>query len=190
MHPSERVWRERALLSAVLAGDARAWRTWYEESFAALQAYVLWRCAGLRDLADEVVQETWLTAVRRIRCFDPDQGSFAAWLNGIAVNVLRNHFHRQERRGRSHTVNNGRPATDESPDAALLRREMAERVVAALAELPERYELVLRGKYFEQHTVEDLAAERGETPKAIESLLSRARQAFREAYLRLEHDHE
>jgi RNA polymerase sigma-70 factor (ECF subfamily) len=90
MTASERGWRERGLRDAVLAGDERAWRALYDEAFAGLYAYVLWRCGGLRDRADEIVQETWLTAVRRIAAFDPGQGAFAAWLRGIAVNLLRN----------------------------------------------------------------------------------------------------
>ena len=49
------------------------------------------------------------------------------------------------------------------------------------------YEAVLRAKYLDRQTVEEIAAARGETMKAVESLLSRARQAFREAY---EADHE
>jgi hypothetical protein len=57
------VGRERGLRSAVLAGDERAWKLWYDESFDALTVYVTWRCAGLRDLTEDVVQETWLTAV-------------------------------------------------------------------------------------------------------------------------------
>ncbi len=95
MTSDERVWRERGLRDAVLAGDETAWKTLYQESFAGLYAYVLWRCAGLRDAADEVVQETWLTAVRRIGRFDPARGGFAGWLCGIAANVLRNHFRRE-----------------------------------------------------------------------------------------------
>ena len=62
MPSSDRVGRERVLRSAVLAGDERAWQTWYDESFDGLYAYVSWRCAGLRDLTEEVVQDTWLTA--------------------------------------------------------------------------------------------------------------------------------
>src|SRR5436190_2659617 len=85
---------ERRLHRAVLAGDDRAWQTWYDATFAALDAYVLWRCAGLRDRADDVLQETWLTAVRRIRDFEPQRGPFLAWLRGIAANVLRNHLRR------------------------------------------------------------------------------------------------
>ncbi|HBI44343.1 MAG TPA: hypothetical protein DDY78_16050, partial [Planctomycetales bacterium] len=56
------------------------------------------------------------------------------------------------------------------------------RLAAALSALPDRYEAVLRAKYLDGRSVIDIAAESGETPKAIESLLSRARQAFRDAY--------
>jgi RNA polymerase sigma-70 factor (ECF subfamily) len=76
---------ERGLWRAALAGDEQAWRAWYEASFAPLYAYTLWRCAGLRDVADEIVQETWLTVVRRLREFDPERADFAAWLRGIAA---------------------------------------------------------------------------------------------------------
>jgi len=180
MQSGERVRRERALRGAVLAGDEQAWRTWYDESFAGLDAYVRWRCAGLRDLADDVVQETWLTAVRRIRAFDPAAGSFAAWLRGVAAHLLRNHFRREARRGRR-----ARPLPpDAGPatPAADAGRDRAERVARALAALPEHYEAALRAKYLDGRCVADFAAETGQTPKAVESLLTRARQAFRDAY--------
>src|SRR5262245_29185998 len=82
----ERIQRERWLREAVLAGNEGAWRTWYDESYSGLEAYVRWRCAGLRDLADDVLQETWMTAVRAVRRFRPEVGSFAQWLAGIAAN--------------------------------------------------------------------------------------------------------
>jgi RNA polymerase sigma-70 factor (ECF subfamily) len=182
MNPSDHVWRERGLLDAVLTGDELAWRTWYEESFDGLYAYVLWRYAGLRDRADEVVQEVWLTAVRRLRSFDPGQGSFAGWLRGIAANVLRNHFRREARRARrTETLACDPVAAD--PEAGGRRQEEAERIARALSTLPERYEAVLRAKYLEGRSVADIAAAGGQTVKAVESLLTRARQAFREAYL-------
>jgi RNA polymerase sigma-70 factor (ECF subfamily) len=55
-------------------------------------------------------------------------------------------------------------------------------VAVALAALPDHYESVLRAKYLDRLTVEAIALQRGDSQKAIESLLSRARQAFREAY--------
>ena len=178
----ERVWRERGLWQAVLAGDEAAWRAWYDESFAGLYAYALWRAGGLRDLADEVVQDTWLTAVRSLRSFDPAEGPFAGWLRGIAANLLRNRFRRDARRGRRAEALEGEPAA--APADAV--RERAERVAAALAAVPPRYEAVLRAKYLDGQTVAAIAAAAGETPKAVESLLTRARQAFRDAFLQQE----
>ena len=174
----DRVWRERGLLDAVLAGDERAWRAWYDESFPGLHAYALWRCGGARHHADEVVQETWLAAVRRLRSFDPARGSFAGWLRAIAANVLRNHFRRERRRGRTEALA-GEPAAAGADEET---RHRAEGVALALAALPERYEDVLRAKYLDGLSVADIAAAHGESPKAVESLLTRARQAFREAY--------
>ena len=102
-----------------------------------------------------------------------------ARLRGIAVNLLRNHFRRPVP---------CRPLA-EADDVArcdAAARERAECVAIALAELPPRYESVLRAKYLEGRGVQEIADENGETPKAVESLLSRAREAFREAYSRLE----
>ncbi len=186
MPSRDRVWREHGLRSAVLAGDEQAWRTWYEESFAGLAAYVSWRCAGLRDLADDVVQETWLTAVRRIRDFHPERGSFASWLRGIAANQLRNCFRRHGKQRKQRQVLADEECQARPAEALFERQQQAERIAHALTLLPERYEAVLRAKYLDQQSVADIAAAWGETAKAIESLLARARQAFREAYIRLE----
>jgi RNA polymerase sigma-70 factor (ECF subfamily) len=184
MQPSERVGRDEALRRAVLAGDESAWRAWYDECFDALLGYVLWRCGGLRDAADEVVQETWLIAVRRVRQFDPSAGSFAGWLRGIAANLLRNRFRRQSRAEALLPATCARSGggAAEPADGALVRREEAERIARALAGLSERHEAVLRAKYLEGRPVASIAAEWHETPKAVESLLTRAREAFRAAY--------
>jgi RNA polymerase sigma-70 factor (ECF subfamily) len=177
MPPCERALSEQRLRQAVLAGDEQAWQALYDGAFAELFAYVHWRCGGCPDLTDDAVQETWLVAVRRLRDFDPEQGPFLAWLRGIAANVIRNLLRaRQAAQASSNGV-----ATASARDERQ-RREEAEHVARVLADLPERYEAVLRAKYLEQHSVDEIAALWRETPKAIESLLTRARQAFRSTY--------
>ena len=173
-------WGERAIRDAVLAGDAGAWRRWYDAHFDRLAAYARWRCGGLRDLADDVLQETWLVAVRRLGRFDPAKGTFFDWLCGIASNAARNAVRarcRQKARTRPLAPGDDRPTPDTSEAT-----DKAERVAAALAALPDHYEAVLRAKYLDRQTVDEIAAGRGESAKAVESLLGRARQAFREAY--------
>jgi len=176
-------WRERAIRDAVLAGDASLWRAWFVEYFDRLEAYVRWRCCGLADLADDVTQETWLTAVRRLRSFDPDRGPFLGWLCGIAANSARNALRSRRRRNRrARPIGpTDDPSANGSDDTG---SERAERVATALAELPEHYEAVLRAKYLDRSSVEEIATQRGDTMKAVESLLARARQAFRDAFER------
>jgi RNA polymerase sigma-70 factor (ECF subfamily) len=174
-------WRERAVRDAILAGDGIAWRAWYDEHFSRLADYARWRCGGLTELADDVIQDTWLTAVRRLRTFDPQRGLFFAWLCGIASQTARNAIRNRRRlRCRSHSLDATPEPPTGIPDPSGV--ETAERVAAALAAIPDRYEAVLRAKYLDRQTVDEIAATRGESPKTIESLLTRARQAFREAY--------
>jgi RNA polymerase sigma-70 factor (ECF subfamily) len=186
MSSQERIQWEAALRRRILAGDETAWRTLYEETFAELWAYVCWRCAGRRDLAEEITQETWLVAVRRLRAFNPREGGFLGWLRGIAANLLRNRLRKLPLEARPGLVTERLAAPR---DLTAEVREQEESITRALAALPPRYEAVLRAKYLEQTSVERIAGQWGETPKAIESLLSRARQALRTVYLRLEgHD--
>jgi RNA polymerase sigma-70 factor, ECF subfamily len=182
MHSPERVARERVLRSAVLSGDTEAWRVLYEENFEGLDRYVQWRCRALCSLAEEIIQETWLTAVRHIKRFDPDQGSFSGWLRGIAAKHLANAFRNRSLRLASVSRNGVDQEHNCQAKAGPHHEENAERVALALASLPEHYEAVLRAKYLDGLSVIELANERHESPKAIESLLTRARQAFREIY--------
>jgi RNA polymerase sigma factor (sigma-70 family) len=72
------------------------------------------------------------------------------------------------------------------PEAALLGRERALRVHMALDGLPDRYARALEWKYLDRLAVEEIATRLGVGAKAAESLLARARQAFRAGYARIE----
>src|SRR5207245_2654885 len=108
------------------------------------------------------------------------QGAFAGWLRGIAANVLRNRLRRERKRPPLASLNGQEQAP--SPSAEHAHWETAQRIARALSALPEHYEAVLRAKYLEQQSVADIAAARNDTAKAVESLLTRARQAFRDVY--------
>ncbi len=126
---------------------------------------------------DEIVQETWLTAVRNIRRFQPTRGGFADWLCGLAANIVRHTLRQRQRRWKREQAKRAIGTGSACED-----RERQDRVAAALGSLPERQEAVLRAKYVDGLSVAEIAAMGSESPKAVESLLSRARQAFRELY--------
>lgn len=174
--------REQALREAVLAASEAAWRALYDEHFDSLYGFA-WHRAG-RDAhrTDEVVQETWLVAVRRIADFDPVQGNFDAWLKGIAANVLKNQRRRWQRDAQAEPleVDPASPAGEQAESGALM--------ALALTALPAQYQAVLRAKYEERLSVNEISHRWGSTAKAVESMLSRARQALKRAYEQLQSD--
>lgn len=172
---------EQALREAVLAGNQSAWRALYERHFSMLYGYAFHRAGRDEHRADEIVQETWLVAVRRIADFDPCRGAFEGWLKGIADHVLQNQRRRWLRdRSADGQVISERAGPD--PDATAETREL---LALALTALPASYQAVLHAKYQEQLTVREIADRLGHTSKAVESLLSRARAAFRQQWNKL-----
>lgn len=49
------------------------------------------------DVADDLVSETFLAAMRGKESYDPERGSVVGWLYGIATNLLRGHTKREMR---------------------------------------------------------------------------------------------
>jgi RNA polymerase sigma-70 factor (ECF subfamily) len=182
MDPREGAAQERVLCQAARAGDEAAWRVLYARAFDTLYASVRRRTGPDPQRVEDVLQETWMIAVRRLRDFDPERGSFTAWLRGISQNVLRNRWRR-----RPDAAQHLPAATpDDAGGDHAHPLALAEHVAMAMAGLPDRYREVLRAKYEDQLTVTEIAARGQESAKAVESLLSRARAAFRLAYRRLE----
>ena len=72
---------------------------------------------------------------------------------------------------------------EEQPESLAWRSDVLRLVQATLDALPERYGDVLEWKYVDGMPVADIAARLDIGAKAAESLLTRARGAFREAIL-------
>ena len=68
------------------------------------------------------------------------------------------------------------------PEAALQRSETARLVQVILDRLPQRYGDALEWKYIDGLSVGEIADRLGIGPKAAESTLTRAREAFRDAF--------
>jgi RNA polymerase sigma-70 factor (ECF subfamily) len=123
-----------ALAARAAGGEEAAWREIYtatRERLFALCAYHL----GNRDEALDLVQETYVSAVRGIGSYR-GQGSLEAWLVGIAIHKARGFKRRFLGRMKRTDTLEGDPLTDQvlpEPDPG-----MRIRLRQALARLPER----------------------------------------------------
>src|SRR6187399_3403221 len=76
---------DAVLVRAVAAGSEDALAALYDRHVNGIHAVAL-RLTNDRQLAEEVVQETFLALWNRAELFDPRAGSLAAWLHTIARN--------------------------------------------------------------------------------------------------------
>ena len=171
---------EAVFVRAAASGDAAAWRCLLEAHAERLAVYARWRCVAIPDLTADAIQQTWLEAAKNLRRFDPERGAFADWLGGILRRVILGEI--RKRRKHRHKSLEASP----EPGRSTRSSDEAEAVVRVLAELPDEYEAVLRAKYLDGASVREIAGATGVGEKAIESRLTRAREAFRAAYAKRE----
>lgn len=163
--------------------DQQAWGDAYDKYVTSTYAFIAHLVAGDRTLAEELHQEAWLTAMSAIDQFAPDRGEFRGWLFGIAKRRVAMHFRKANGRSEKQLY----VETDEAsaagnallPDDVIEEVERADAVRAALAELDESARDVLVNKYVDSMSVAEIADRVGKSPKAVESMLTRARSRLR-----------
>jgi RNA polymerase sigma-70 factor (ECF subfamily) len=173
---------ETAISRRIAAGDVAAWEAFFEQYSPWAYRFAYCHLDGNRADAEDLCSDILLTAARSIGRFDSKRGTLDVWLLGLARNRLARFCRRRRRRvpfvahpeGRDGAVPDPDPVADSAVERDLVNR--------ALASLPQRQAAVLVGKYVSGHTVQEMAQSMDSTPKAIESLLSRARAAFRCAF--------
>lgn len=89
--------RQAALMQAVAQrGDRAAFATLYDHFAPRLKAYMM-RLGAAEDVAEELAQESLISAWRRAATFDPVQASVATWLFTIARNKRIDRLRRERR---------------------------------------------------------------------------------------------
>lgn len=174
---------EKALVRRMLAGDEAAMEELADGWFPGLYRFALARLHGDSELTREIVQTTVCKALAKLGSWRGEAALFT-WLCACCRNEIRMYY--RQRKGAPQWVeleDDGYP-DDAAPDPE--RREEARLVHAALDLLPPHYARALEWKYVERLPVQEIAERLRLKIKAAESVLTRARRAFREVYGRLD----
>ena len=182
---------DRAVARRILAGDEAAFRELFDRFFPRLYRFALVRLNRDSETARDVVQQTFCNAIERLDSYRGEAALYT-WFCQICRNVIADHY-RSKQRGTERVVlledqPNVRailealaaPAGDE-PETGVWRQQVHRVVEATLDALPGHYGEVLEWKYLDGYSVQEIATRLELGPKATESLLSRAREAFRAA---------
>lgn len=170
-------------LSPTPAPDEGVWiQDLYDSHAAGLLKY-LYRRVGA--VAEDLLGEIFLAVIASAESFNPQRGSPAAWLYGIASNVLRGH-HRQEQRRldtaarhNAHTSPIGNGPDTFVPGTVDAQRRVAQLAGRISALSPGDREVLLLSAWTALDTNE-IAAALGIPAGTVRSRLHRVRRQLRE----------
>lgn len=176
---------DRFLVARLLRGDEVAFTEFFDTNFGPLYRFALPRVAD-EDAAEEVVQTTLCRAVRKLASYR-GEAALLTWLTTICRREIATYFERRKKVPPMIDLSDDLPevrAALESlgAESTLQRREVARIVQVVLNRLPGHYGDALEWKYIDGFSVAEIAERLSLAPKAAESLLTRARASFRDAF--------
>ncbi len=181
---------DKQLIRRLLAGDERAFEAFFNAYFARVYRFALPRLNGDVEAAQEVVLSALTKSMRKLPDFRGDSALFT-WICQICRHEVVDHI-RARRRTRHVVLIDDQPElrqaieSVEAPEEYDLvksygRAETSRLVRVVLDRLPAAYGDALEWKYIEGESVEAIGERLGIGTIAAQSLLARARVAFREA---------
>jgi RNA polymerase sigma-70 factor (ECF subfamily) len=173
------------LLKRLHDGDQTAMGELYDRYFDRVYSLVFNQVDRNKDVAEDIVQETFLAALKSAKGFKGRSSAYT-WLCSIAYHKVADHYRRQSRERKrivsgvdvdtlDDTENPGRQP---QPDSQIESAETRQVVNEALAKLPWDYRQVLILKYVEEMSVLEISHVMDRSPKSIEGLLTRSRKAL------------
>jgi RNA polymerase sigma factor (sigma-70 family) len=164
---------DEALADAAKVGDRAAYATLIERYWDVTFAYAYAKLRSRED-AEDVAQEAFVRAFEALSRFDPT-ASWGAYL----MRILRNLCHDALRRRLVRRRPLSEPDTPPSPETLLVESERREEVVAAVADLPDKFRVPLMMHYASGSTYREIALALGLRESTVVGRLAGALRVLR-----------
>lgn len=185
---------EKTFVQKLKKMDERAWEVFCKEYASLLLRFVQIKFSCSRERAEEIVQMTFVRCVKSIRNFEPSRGRLFDWLKTISANEAHTLLRQEQKTRPLATLVSDNASVPEGilekidrvslPDNIAAQREIKQLVHETVIELYTQYRKVLILKYVKNRKVAEIAETLGQSMKAVESLLSRSRDAFRKTLIK------
>ena len=183
---------DRELVRAMCAGDEQAFDRFFRDYSPRLYRFVLPRLRRDEQAAEEVCQEVLGRAMRRIDSWRGEASLFT-WLCQMARNEVSDYCRKRQRQEQMEVFVEDDPAVaaalesieaeaQDRPEQRSSRAEVMRLVQVALDRLPTNYGNALEWKYIDGYSVAEIATRLGQNVISTQSLLARARLAFKDAF--------
>lgn len=132
--------------------------------------------------AEEIAQEAFLKILRNAESYEPS-ASFKTYLSRVVSRLCYDHSEKNKPTSYDPKQSFGNETDATDPLEETLDNERREAVQAALEELPQRQRTAIVLQTLEDFTYEEIADTMETTKKAVERLLSRARNKLKDSLI-------
>jgi RNA polymerase sigma-70 factor (ECF subfamily) len=182
---------DKRLVARLLDGDEAAFKQFFVDHYHRLYRFALARTDRDIGAAEDAAQTTLALALENLASYRGEAQLFT-WLCAICRNEISLWRRRTGRRAAHIVLIEDQPETlaaidslvadGDDPAGELQREQRARQIQVALDRLPARYGDALEWKYVEGFSAQEIAARLNIGVEAANSLLARAKRAFKEAY--------
>jgi RNA polymerase sigma-70 factor (ECF subfamily) len=170
---------DKQLVAGILSGDEPSLRYFYQTYSSKLVAFVRRRLGDEKDV-EEIVQDTFLASLDALRDFT-FKCSLSTFLCSIAKRKVVD-FYRKKKLKK--VLFSQFPQIESllslltTPEEKLDEKLLVEKIENTFNKLSPRYKKILKLKYVDGFSVDEIAHELSMSFKGIESMLFRARKSF------------
>ncbi len=182
---------DKLQVQRLLAGDEREFRRFFDDHYHRLYRFAFARVGQDAATAEDVAQLTLSKALRKLQTYRGESQLFT-WLCAICRTEIAEWARQRGRDARRVILTEDYPevqaavdsmaAPDANPEREAQRTEAVRLIQVALDRLPPRYGDALEWKYIEGYSAQEIARRLNVGVDAANSLLARAKRAFREVY--------
>jgi RNA polymerase sigma-70 factor (ECF subfamily) len=183
---------DQELVERLLRGDQRAFEQFFNEYYPKLYRFVKRRVPQDAAAAEDIAQGTLCRALESLRSYR-GEAALMTWLCTLCRREMSARWDDNRAWRAAPRLAEDDPAIRAALEALLAseqvdpvraadREQVRESILAALDYLPVPYGDILEWKYLRDLSMDEIARRLGRSPKAVESLLTRARESFREAF--------
>ena len=165
---------DRQLTRLVLGGDSTAFEYLFDRYRDAIHRLFLQRTGNAED-ADDLLQETFIKVYLNLHRYS-EEYTFGQWLYTIARNTFIDYV-RKRQDDLSIDEKFSAPASSApTPEESIINSQQRGQIEHCIARLPENYRTLIRMRFFDEYSYEEIAAKLSLPLGTVKTQIHRARE--------------
>lgn len=157
----------------------------YQKYVDEIYKYVYMRTGMKSNVSEDITQEIFIAVYRGLYGFK-GLCSERTWIYKIAAHKINDYYRKayraKEEIGIEDRIIEEMESSSLGLEESVMKELESEEVCKCIEKMPEQYQIVLTLRYMDEKSIKQIAEILEKTPKAVESLLQRAKVKFAERY--------